>query len=614
MEQGVGGTEEGIRASGGASKSGLVGLRGALESNDPNKIREIANQVKGKYQTSKSHDRHPDNPFGPYSSRFYDVLNRYASAIESGDDEQISAARNHVQQLIDTIDDDSIAVRGAATGMGQAISTPDRTSSVGVASIDAEKGGGESEESSMAGNISSDEHENSWVDPESVRYILDIALNHDIGSAVGHIPKYQKLALDFGGKMESNGSVKIGGKMTANELRYVIRAIGPLGSNYPGNGNVRSNINIPRDAVGWWKPGEDPEIEPIHENTGMWTSKWKREGFQQMGPTEIAQEMTLEVREFESLGIRTARAVKAKIDKKTGRDTSEAVSKVAVHNTLQSALLKLKIIASIHRSNIGMDESLLIKSKLPILENIDNIDRQMILEACNHIIRKIQYTMMEVAPPGWSGTVKAMKKHKEIDNPFALAWWMHRKGKKPHKKPHKTVSESVVRHKLDKGINELLTKTGSNDSPPNTKDIEEKKSWVRRFWDKHKGKIIIGSLSAAAIACLYYSGITLPGIGRIAWQFGELFDNESSKSLHDGPLTIMTSGNNIFKKDGDGFSKITIDNLVDLIKSSTPDDDGIVVTLLRSDDSKASNEARVLELFRGLGLGDDNILMPSSGY
>jgi hypothetical protein len=34
-----------------------------------------------------------------------------------------------------------------------------------------------------------------------------------------------------------------------------------------------------------------------------------------------------------------------------------------------------------------------------------------------------------------SGTVKAMKKHKDIDNPFALAWSMKKKGNKPHYKP-----------------------------------------------------------------------------------------------------------------------------------------------------------------------------------
>lgn len=40
----------------------------------------------------------------------------------------------------------------------------------------------------------------------------------------------------------------------------------------------------------------------------------------------------------------------------------------------------------------------------------------------------------EVAPEGWEGTVKAMKKYKDIDNPWALAYYMKSKGYKPHKK------------------------------------------------------------------------------------------------------------------------------------------------------------------------------------
>lgn len=42
--------------------------------------------------------------------------------------------------------------------------------------------------------------------------------------------------------------------------------------------------------------------------------------------------------------------------------------------------------------------------------------------------------VQEVAPPGFEGTVKAMKKYKGIDNPWALAWSMKNKGYKSHKK------------------------------------------------------------------------------------------------------------------------------------------------------------------------------------
>jgi hypothetical protein len=38
-----------------------------------------------------------------------------------------------------------------------------------------------------------------------------------------------------------------------------------------------------------------------------------------------------------------------------------------------------------------------------------------------------------VAPPGWEGTVKHLKKHKEVSNPWALSWWMKDKGYKSHK-------------------------------------------------------------------------------------------------------------------------------------------------------------------------------------
>lgn len=40
----------------------------------------------------------------------------------------------------------------------------------------------------------------------------------------------------------------------------------------------------------------------------------------------------------------------------------------------------------------------------------------------------------EIAPPGFEGTVKAMKKHKDISNPWALAWWQKNHGYKSHKK------------------------------------------------------------------------------------------------------------------------------------------------------------------------------------
>jgi len=49
-------------------------------------------------------------------------------------------------------------------------------------------------------------------------------------------------------------------------------------------------------------------------------------------------------------------------------------------------------------------------------------------------LEAMKESVNEAAPEGWEKTVLAMKKHKEIDNPWALAHWMKKKGYHPHKK------------------------------------------------------------------------------------------------------------------------------------------------------------------------------------
>lgn len=62
---------------------------------------------------------------------------------------------------------------------------------------------------------------------------------------------------------------------------------------------------------------------------------------------------------------------------------------------------------------------------------------------CKEAATQASNQLSEKAPQGWEGTVKAMKKHGEIDNPYALAHWMKGKGYKSHKK--ESVGESVLR-------------------------------------------------------------------------------------------------------------------------------------------------------------------------
>lgn len=375
MEHGVGGENRTSRAADFDSKeTGLRGIRSILAEKDPEAIRQAASAVKGDYQNKRSHDKHADNPFGPFSMAYYQTAMGYADALESGDEEAIERSRNRIAQLVDEIDDYSTHIGGASTGLGQAISTPDRKTSIGVASIDAPSSS--DNEAGMAGNIVGDTDEEGKFDPETIKYVLNIALNHDIGAILKTSPRYQAMAQEM-------GSDSIGGIMTVNELRYVIRTLGPLGSNYPGRGQMRKNVEIPRDSRGWWSPNEDPEIEPLRGGDGKWNSIWTRNGFQSVGPTAITEEMTEEVMEFQKLGIPTARTVKAKAKGKT-----EAVSKVAVANTIKAATVKLKIIAHIHRDQLGLEDRNKLLSAGVLSEGLDVFDSKLIAEACHMMVTK----------------------------------------------------------------------------------------------------------------------------------------------------------------------------------------------------------------------------------
>jgi len=385
MKHGVGGTKQSIQAAGGDSKdSGVSGIKSVLAATDPEQVRKYANQVKGQFQTTRSHAKNPDNPFGAHSPAFYRISMQYADALETGNPDRIEAARSQFTQLLSDIEESQTHIPGASTGMGQAISTPDRKSSIGISSMDVqnddESGG------SMAGNIAAQEQaQEMYIDPEAVYFILDVALNHDIGKTLANT-QYRDAGIAAGSK-----DGKMGGKLTANELRYVIRTLGAVASNYPGKGTPRSNTKVPRDSLGWWMPGEDPEIEPLPSGGGFWNSIWTRMHNPAMGPTEIAAEMTDEVREFMERGIPTAREIKTKATK------AEAVTKVSVDNTRKSALVKFKVIKDLHRSQLALDESVkkaLRADGITMFENLDAIDRKLVGLVCEHIVNKLSQTMM----------------------------------------------------------------------------------------------------------------------------------------------------------------------------------------------------------------------------
>jgi len=93
----------------------------------------------------------------------------------------------------------------------------------------------------------------------------------------------------------------------------------------------------------------------------------------------------------------------------------------------------------------------------------------------------------EVAPPGFEGTVKAMKKHKDIDNPWALAWSMKNKGYKSHKKTDGTPKNENYQ-------DPMAASSMPNDGANSPDDVMPK--------DKNK-KLIQMSKSARIIKSIY---------------------------------------------------------------------------------------------------------------
>jgi hypothetical protein len=103
----------------------------------------------------------------------------------------------------------------------------------------------------------------------------------------------------------------------------------------------------------------------------------------------------------------------------------------------------------------------------------------------------------EVSPPGWEGTVKAMKKHPEIDNPWALAWSMKNKGYKSHKSVEEELSDDdmCTGHKMC-GIknNKHLLVNPLRGYPHNEKEEEE----IQESADAHVSNVAGGEVAGIA--------------------------------------------------------------------------------------------------------------------
>lgn len=68
----------------------------------------------------------------------------------------------------------------------------------------------------------------------------------------------------------------------------------------------------------------------------------------------------------------------------------------------------------------------------------------------------------ESSPPGFKGTTKAMKKHPEIDNAFALSWWMKKKGYEAHYKDKEGEPQNKAKYKNESFLEYMSRRDGEN--------------------------------------------------------------------------------------------------------------------------------------------------------
>jgi hypothetical protein len=424
MGKGVGLTGRAKRVIG-SRATGVTGLEGVLATKDPEAVRDLANQVKGKYQQQKLPDKHDDNPFEQYSSDFYKLTMSYADALENNDEDNIFSIKQDIQDFIEKVKKESEGTLGFERGQGEAITDLSRGQSknYNIQSMDAPTG---DDEGSAAGNVEQqprsglDSISRAITDPRTVSKLVDLTLRYDMNELLNAqdpaatVRQARQRVHDYAkGTDEEPGFHKgmkdiAPGKMKAMELRMIIRTFGI--ENFDGKGAVRSNTDVPRDGQGWWRPGEDPEIEPYVDENGqeaLWESVWMRgsggspedSGYippmtelltaQGFNNRAVQDEFAQETKEFQKLGIPTVREIKVGTSKRDkGREIT--LSTVSINKAQISGLSKIAAAAQLIRGDVipGADSlgEDIRKTSAALFESADSIDRQILLETCNYVI------------------------------------------------------------------------------------------------------------------------------------------------------------------------------------------------------------------------------------
>lgn len=341
------------------------------DMSDADRIEEIATGIGEKYRQESSHDKSRDNPYGKFSPQIYKITMDLASAIRTEDDDMVQDVKRRLQELNDEIDS-HVGILSASTGLGQAITTKDRATSVGIRSID-QPASGQDETAKMAQNIKDTgvaAPDESLINREVITYVLKKSLQDNIADIVGKVPKLQRVVQRVVQTRKANETdvAQAFKPVTMTGYRYLLRQLGKeMSQGYYGEGVLRSALSVPREAKGWCTAGEDPEIDKAPDNT-MWESEWRRDR-RPLTSRQIAEEMAREVVDLQNRGIATARASKLKMVD----GAPFVMSPQSVDMTIRPIQLKLAMLAALYEvSDVDYFEE----------QKLDSTDRTILAEAC----------------------------------------------------------------------------------------------------------------------------------------------------------------------------------------------------------------------------------------
>ncbi len=406
-------------------RSGIVTMRSMLSAKNAARVEAGLSEIGENYKeySDRRYDRSPENPYGYLTPTVYEFGSNLIAAINDSDEEEIARVKAEIASELERLEVTE-HIPGATTGAFSAISTKDRETKLGQRSIDMPMGDDGLTIGETLPSVADDL--GVYIDQEAVSEILKIGLTVDLADTYASSP-------DFGGFLSRAGAGidEVRGVFTPDEYRILLRSLGTLAEKYPGRGKQRASSQVPRDAAGWWKPGEDPEIEPI-QTGGLWRSAWLKTGMRLMSIEDITQELKDEISEFKELGIETAR--RSEIEAKSvsfgdtgvisGRDLEMynlavsgvsgaeiarryGISKQNVSNRLkklkarlatgevpdlkstvidtqmvaksaESAMKKVKLISEIYSEEIGLSESIV---RDPLFESYNKLDRKLLSEA-----------------------------------------------------------------------------------------------------------------------------------------------------------------------------------------------------------------------------------------